>query len=119
MTRRGLVAGPDFDCFQRRYFTPAEVAEHNQPDDLWVSYLGHVYNLTPLAQEFKGDLLLKPILEVAGQDISHWFDPQTRDVRSVGMWGWWKRHQRAGEGGGEQLEPEIVIAPLLPRNTCF
>lgn len=68
---------------------------------------------------FLGDLLLKPILEVAGQDISHWFDPQTRDVRSVGMWGWWKRHQRAGEGGGEQLEPEIVIAPLLPRNTCF
>lgn len=47
---------------------------------------------------FSGDLLLKPILEVAGQDISHWFDPQTRDVGSVGMWGWWKRHERAGEG---------------------
>lgn len=54
MPRRGLVAGPDFDNFQRRYFTPSEVAEHNQPDDLWVSYLGFVYNLTPLVQEFKG-----------------------------------------------------------------
>lgn len=54
MPRRGLVAGPDFDYFIRRYFTPSEVAEHNQPEDLWVSYLGFVYNLTPLVQEFKG-----------------------------------------------------------------
>ncbi|XP_024420587.1 cytochrome b5 domain-containing protein 1 isoform X2 [Desmodus rotundus] len=79
MPRRGLVAGPDFEYFQRRYFTPVEVAQHNQPEDLWVSYLGYVYDLTPLAQEHKGDLLLKPIVEVAGQDISHWFDPKTRD----------------------------------------
>lgn len=62
---------------------------------------------------FSGDLLLKPILEVAGQDISHWFDPKTRDVCSVGTWGWWKQHCRAGEGGREYLEPEIVIAPIL------
>ena len=33
---------------------------------------------------FPGDLLLKPIVEVAGQDISHWFDPKTRDVSSSG-----------------------------------
>ncbi|KAJ8775601.1 hypothetical protein J1605_001321 [Eschrichtius robustus] len=57
-----------------------EVAQHNQPEDLWVSYLGNVYDLTPLLQEYKGDLLLKPIVEVAGQDISHWFDPDTRDI---------------------------------------
>ncbi|XP_028338957.1 cytochrome b5 domain-containing protein 1 isoform X3 [Physeter macrocephalus] len=118
MPRRGLVAGPDFEYFQRRYFTPAEVAQHNQPEDLWVSYLGNVYDLTPLAQEYKGkghtlgqrrgcvwgvlgswmasidgscsfpgDLLLKPIVEVAGQDISHWFDPDTRDVGALeSMW---------------------------------
>lgn len=54
MPRRGLVAGPDFEYFQRRYFTPAEVAQHNHPEDLWVSYLGNVYDLTPLAQEYKG-----------------------------------------------------------------
>ncbi|XP_070251180.1 cytochrome b5 domain-containing protein 1 isoform X1 [Myotis yumanensis] len=110
MPRRGLVAGPDFETFRRRYFTPVEVAQHNQPDDLWVSYLGSVYDLTPLAQKhkgkghsrsaagclwvsgsraasidggcaFPGDLLLKPIVEVAGQDISHWFDPKTKDIR--------------------------------------
>ena len=59
---------------------PAEVAQHNQLEDLWVSYLGNVYDLTPLLQEYKGDLLLKPIVEVAGQDISPWFDPDTRDI---------------------------------------
>ncbi|XP_062031418.1 cytochrome b5 domain-containing protein 1 isoform X1 [Lepus europaeus] len=81
MPRRGLVAGPEFEYFKRRFFTPAEVAEHNQPEDLWVSYLGYVYDLTPLAEEYKGDLLLKPIVEAAGQDISHWFDPKTKDIR--------------------------------------
>lgn len=87
MPRRGLVAGPDFEFFRRRYFTPVEVAQHNQPEDLWVSYLGCVYDLTPLAQEHKGDLLLKPIVEVAGQDISHWFDPKTKDVGALeSMW---------------------------------
>ncbi|XP_029413408.1 cytochrome b5 domain-containing protein 1 [Nannospalax galili] len=98
MQRRGLVAGPDFEYFHRRYFTPNEVAEHNQPENLWVSYLGCVYDLTPLAEEYKGNLLLKPILEVAGQDISHWFDPKTRDVSSVGIWGWWTLHWRMGIG---------------------
>ncbi|TKC36637.1 hypothetical protein EI555_006707 [Monodon monoceros] len=39
-----------------------------------------MYDLTPLLQEYKGDLLPKPIVEVAGQDISHWFDPDTRDI---------------------------------------
>ncbi|XP_016043739.1 cytochrome b5 domain-containing protein 1 isoform X2 [Erinaceus europaeus] len=81
MPRRGLVEGPDLKYFQRRFFTPSEVAQHNQLEDLWVSYLGSVYNLTPLAQEYEGDPLLKPIVEVAGQDISHWFDPETRDIR--------------------------------------
>lgn len=33
---------------------------------------------------FPEDLLLKPIVEVAGQDISHWFDPKTRDVSYSG-----------------------------------
>ncbi|KAM5125612.1 cytochrome b5 domain-containing protein 1-like isoform 2-T2 [Callospermophilus lateralis] len=81
MPCRGLVAGPEFEGFQRRFFTPEEVARHNQPEDLWVSYLGYVYDLTPLAQEYKGNLLLKPIMEVAGQAIGHWFDPVTGDIR--------------------------------------
>ncbi|XP_060038602.1 cytochrome b5 domain-containing protein 1-like [Erinaceus europaeus] len=78
--RRGLVKAPDFRYFQPRYFTTAEVAKHKEEDDLWVSYLGHVYDLTPLAKEYKGDILLKPIAEAAGTDISHWFDAKTKDI---------------------------------------
>lgn len=60
MPRRGLVAGPEFEYFKRRFFTPAEVAEHNQPEDLWVSYLGYVYDLTPLAEEYKDPQAHRP-----------------------------------------------------------
>ncbi|XP_001369257.1 cytochrome b5 domain-containing protein 1 [Monodelphis domestica] len=79
---RGLVEGPNMRYFRRRYFSKAEVARHNTVDDLWVTYLGAVYNLTPLAQKHKGSILMKPILEAAGQDISHWFDPTTQDIRT-------------------------------------
>ena len=32
----------------RRYYTPYEVATHNCMEDCWVSFLGGVYDLTPL-----------------------------------------------------------------------
>jgi cytochrome b involved in lipid metabolism len=32
----------------RRYYTPYEVAQHNTPDDCWVSFLGSVYDITRL-----------------------------------------------------------------------
>ncbi|KAM4611689.1 cytochrome b5 domain-containing protein 1 [Polymixia lowei] len=63
-----------------KYFTPNEVSVHNTADDLWVSFLGKVRDLTPLVKEFKGDVLLMPIIECAGKDISHWFDSNTKDV---------------------------------------
>uniref|UniRef100_A0A3B4AWC5 Cytochrome b5 domain-containing protein 1 n=1 Tax=Periophthalmus magnuspinnatus TaxID=409849 RepID=A0A3B4AWC5_9GOBI len=65
-----------------RFFTPSEVSSHNTADDLWVSLLGRVLDLSPLAQRHKGDALLLPLLESAGKDISSWFDPDTKDVRS-------------------------------------
>ena len=39
-----------------KYFTPREVSLHSTLDDLWLSYLGKVYDLTPLVNEFKGKL---------------------------------------------------------------
>ena len=66
-----------------RFFTPAEVAAHNCESDLWVSFLGHVYDLSPLAKEQHGNLLMKPILTVAGTDISHWFNSLTGDVSKL------------------------------------
>ncbi|TRY94231.1 hypothetical protein DNTS_028576 [Danionella cerebrum] len=66
-----------------KYFTPKEVSLHNTIKDLWVSYLGKVYDLTPLVEEHNGDVILKPIIECAGKDISHWFVPKKKDP-------WWK-----------------------------
>jgi len=37
-----------------RYFTPNEVCVHSTIDDLWVSFLGKVYDLTPLCEQYKG-----------------------------------------------------------------
>lgn len=65
-----------------KYFTPNEVSLHNSIDDLWMSWLGNVYDLTLLAEEFKNDPLLTPILRNAGGDISHWFNPVTGDIQT-------------------------------------
>jgi hypothetical protein len=35
---------------RRRFYTPYEVAKHNTADDCWISFLGGVYDLTPLLQ---------------------------------------------------------------------
>ena len=32
---------------------------------------------------FSGDVLLKPIVANAGMDISHWFNPKTKDVSYI------------------------------------
>ncbi|KAM9708922.1 cytochrome b5 domain-containing protein 1-like isoform 1-T1 [Menidia menidia] len=64
-----------------RFFTPEEVAAHNTAADCWVSFLGKVCDLSPLMARHEGDVLLLPIMEAAGRDISSWFDPQTGDVR--------------------------------------
>ena len=37
-----------------RYFTPNEVSLHSTTKDIWVSFLGKVYNLTPLIEEHSG-----------------------------------------------------------------
>lgn len=66
---------------QRRVYTPYEVVVHNSPDDCWVSFLGSVYNLTRLLKNNPGKIS-EPLVKVAGQDISHWFDAKTRDVKT-------------------------------------
>jgi len=64
---------------KQRYYTAAEVALHSSSKDLWVSFLGKVYNLTPLVTKYAGDVLLKPILNSGGKDISHWFNTENKD----------------------------------------
>ncbi|KAM8973726.1 cytochrome b5 domain-containing protein 1 [Pelodytes ibericus] len=67
---------------RRPFYTPREVSRHSTVHDLWVSHLGRVYDLTPLAKQHQGDILLKPIIEAAGKDISHWFNAKTGDVKT-------------------------------------
>ena len=66
----------------RRYYTPSEVSRHNTGDDCWVSFFYCVYDLTKLLADNKATQseLCVPIAKAAGTDISHWFDPETRDV---------------------------------------
>ena len=49
--------------------------------DCWVSIFGKVYELTAFLAANKGPLIA-PIVEFAGQDISHWFDERTGDVKT-------------------------------------
>eukprot|EP00899_Mesostigma_viride_P013111 jgi/Mesvir1/21800/Mv04191-RA.1 len=66
---------------KKSYYTPAEVQLHARADDCWVSFLGHVYDLTPLVADVRHEgVLITPILKEAGGDISHWFDAKTGDV---------------------------------------
>jgi hypothetical protein len=50
---------------------------HNVADDVWVSALGNVYNLTSAGLSV-GD----PLVRFAGTDVTHWFNTETRQVGS-------------------------------------
>jgi hypothetical protein len=66
---------------RRAYYIPAEVAIHNCAEDCWVSIFHKVYDLTKFIQQNRGPLA-QPIIEAAGEDISHWFDKETGNVKN-------------------------------------
>ena len=46
-----------------KYFTPNEVSIHNTAKDIWVSFLGKVYDLTPFVEANAGfNYLLNSLL---------------------------------------------------------
>lgn len=63
------------------YFAPFEVVIHNTPEDCWVSFLGKVCDITLLIQKYENQKCVRPLLAMAGKDISHWFDKRTGDIR--------------------------------------
>jgi cytochrome b involved in lipid metabolism len=65
---------------KRRYYTPNEVKLHNIANDIWVSFFHEVYDITELIQQNYSHLV-DPIIKEAGEDITHWFDYSTRDVK--------------------------------------
>lgn len=65
----------------RRYYMPSEVALHNTANDCWVSMFDYVHDLTLLIQTNYG-IYTEPLVQAAGTDISHWFDPKTKEPKS-------------------------------------
>ncbi|XP_022917689.1 cytochrome b5 domain-containing protein 1 [Onthophagus taurus] len=66
---------------QRNYIAPFEVVVHNSVSDCWVSFLGKVYNITPLLREYAGEDCIRPLVAFAGKDINDWFDESTGDIQ--------------------------------------
>lgn len=62
------------------YIAPFEVVVHNKPDDCWVSFLGKVFDVTPIIKKYEHDVCIKPLLAHAGKDISDWFDERTGEI---------------------------------------
>lgn len=70
----------------RQFFTTKEVRDHAFADDAYVSLNGKVLDVTPLIQKYlqrpKHAFLVQPLIEAAGTDISHWWDPDSDDMRT-------------------------------------
>ncbi|OHT17137.1 Cytochrome b5-like Heme/Steroid binding domain containing protein [Tritrichomonas foetus] len=66
-----------------RWILPSEVLAHNTSQDCWVSFLDHVWDLTTLVKDHANDPEYQPIIKAAGTDISHWFNPKTKDIRTI------------------------------------
>lgn len=49
-----LKTMPGIPSKRPRYYTPNEVSIHNTLKDLWVSFLGKVYDLTPMCEKHAG-----------------------------------------------------------------
>ena len=64
-----------------KYYTPEEVALHNNADDCWVSIYEKIYDLTALVANNRG-ILADPIIKSAGSSISHWFRSDTKDIKT-------------------------------------
>ncbi|KDO29445.1 hypothetical protein SPRG_05983 [Saprolegnia parasitica CBS 223.65] len=65
----------------RRYYTPEEVGIHKCADDCWLVVFGRVLDVTALIAAHRGQLT-QPLVQHAGEDITHWFDPLTREVKT-------------------------------------
>lgn len=63
---------------KRRYYNKSQLKEHCTANDIWVSFFGDVYDLTELVQQNIQSKLVEPLIEVAGTEITHWFDLKTK-----------------------------------------
>jgi Cytochrome b5-like Heme/Steroid binding domain len=92
-----------------KYYTRQEISLHNTTADCWLSWLGSVYDISNLIDH--DDPLLNPILLVSGQDISHWFDKNSRDLKTQ------VNIQTGGKSYYCPLGRFIGIKNIMPRYT--
>lgn len=64
------------------YYTQQDVAQHSTPGDCWLSHHGRVYDYTPLIRESESNLT-EALVRAAGQDVTHWFSPETGDLQTL------------------------------------
>ena len=64
-----------------KYYTAEEVSLHCTVDDCWVSIFDNIFDLTELIRENKGPLA-DPLIKQAGSSISHWFNPNTKEIKT-------------------------------------
>nr|KAF6415441.1 cytochrome b5 domain containing 1 [Molossus molossus] len=57
MPRRGLVAGPDFEYFQRRFFTPVEVGALESMWEILHRYLPYNAHAASYTWKYEGEKL--------------------------------------------------------------
>lgn len=67
--------------FIRKYYTREDVEEHCYFNDCWFSIFGDVLDISELIIANKHHPLSKPLIANSGSDISHWFDPKTKNPR--------------------------------------
>lgn len=75
-----ILASKMLSSKKLNYIAPFEVVVHNKPYDCWVSFIGKVFNVTPVIQQYENDVCIKPLLAHAGKDISNWFDERTGEI---------------------------------------
>ena len=84
-TSSGLITSPAVDgpipVSSLPYYTPSQVSQHNLSTDCWVSFFSFVYDLTSIIAAHPASLTA-PLLRFAGQDISFFFDAETREPKT-------------------------------------
>mmetsp|Transcript_32264 Transcript_32264/g.97124 ORF Transcript_32264/g.97124 Transcript_32264/m.97124 type:complete len:170 (-) Transcript_32264:567-1076(-) len=66
---------------RRRFYTPEEVSAHNSADDAWFCVFGKALDLTVLIAS-KTSALTQPLINCAGNDVSHWFHSKSENVKT-------------------------------------
>lgn len=66
----------------KNFYNTTDLEQHTYFNDCWVSISGKVLDLSQLLIKHKSSPLAIPILQNAGKDISHWFDPNTMDPKT-------------------------------------